>query len=119
MSVDFKTLKSKVGIDDVAYKLGYRINKAAGLGRYIEMMLPDGSDKIVIKNPQDKAHQTYFRHNGQKGGDVVSFVLENLNQFNHRSSNQWAAVTETLADFSQTYIEETSRFLAYLYRRNK
>lgn len=75
MSVDFKTLKSKVGIDDVAYKLGYRINKAAGLGRYIEMMLPDESDKIVIKNPQDKAHQTYFRHHGQKGGDVVSFVL--------------------------------------------
>lgn len=112
MSVDFKTLKSKVGIDDVAYKLGYRINKAAGLGRYIEMMLPDGSDKIVIKNPQDKAHQTYFRHNGQKGGDVVSFVLEHLNQFNHRSSNQWAAVTEILADFSQTYIEETSKYIA-------
>lgn len=111
MSVDFKTLKSKVGIDDVAYKLGYRINKAAGLGRYIEMMLPDGSDKIVIKNPQDKAHQTYFRHNGQKGGDVVSFVLEHLNQFNHRSSNQWAAVTEVLADFSHTYIEETSKYI--------
>ena len=31
--VDFKTLKDKVGIDDVAYSLGYRVNRKAGVGK--------------------------------------------------------------------------------------
>lgn len=111
MNVDFKTLKAKVGIDEVAYSLGYRIDKNKGLGRYIEMALPDGSDKIVIKNPQDKAQQLYFRHNGQKGGDVVSFVLENLHRFPHRSDNRWAAVTEILADFSGTPVADRNQYM--------
>lgn len=110
MIIDFKTLKAKVGIDDVAYKLGYRVDKRAGLGRYIEMVSPEG-DKIVVKNPHDKVHQTYFRHNGQKGGDVISFVMEHLNDFHHRATNQWEAVTEILADISNTYIDESRKYL--------
>ena len=39
--VDFKALKEKVGIDDVAYSLGYRINRKAGVGKYVEMALYD------------------------------------------------------------------------------
>ena len=62
---DFKTLKERVGIDDAAYDLGYRVNRQAGVGRFIEMVLPDGSgghtDSIVISNPKDKAAQYYFR----------------------------------------------------------
>ena len=34
--MDFKALKSKVGIDDIAISLGYQIDRKAGLGRYIE-----------------------------------------------------------------------------------
>ena len=41
--VDFKALKSKVGIDDVAYSLGYQVDRKAGLGRYVEFVLPDGT----------------------------------------------------------------------------
>ena len=31
--VNFKDLKAKVGIDDVAYALGYRLDRKAGVGR--------------------------------------------------------------------------------------
>ena len=34
--VSFKDLKRQVGIDDVAFHLGYRLNRHAGVGRYIE-----------------------------------------------------------------------------------
>ena len=33
--VNFKDLKAKVGIDDVAYALGYRLDRKAGVGRYM------------------------------------------------------------------------------------
>ena len=34
--VNFKELKSRVGVTDVAYALGYRLDRKAGVGRYIE-----------------------------------------------------------------------------------
>ena len=46
--VDFKALKSKVGIDDVAYSLGYQVDRKAGLGRYVEFVLPDGTGKATL-----------------------------------------------------------------------
>lgn len=111
MKVDFKELKSKVGIDDVAYKLGYLIDKKAGLGRYVEMVHPTSSDKIVIKNPQDKANQTYFRRDARKGGDVISFIQENLTALGQAGENQWEAVVSVLADFSNTYIQVSKKYL--------
>lgn len=36
----FKALKEKVGVDDIAYSLGYRLKREAGVGKYIEMALP-------------------------------------------------------------------------------
>ena len=62
--VNFKDLKAKVGIDDVAYTLGYRLDRKAGVGRYIEMVLGDGKEKqdsLVISHSQDKAAQRFFR----------------------------------------------------------
>ena len=44
--VNFKELKSRVGVDDVAYALGYRLDRQAGVGRYIELVLGLGT-----KNP--------------------------------------------------------------------
>ena len=58
--VNFKDLKSKVGIDDVAYTLGYRLDRKAGVGRYIELVLGDGREKrdtLIVCHPQDKASQ--------------------------------------------------------------
>lgn len=100
--INFKEMKSKVGIDDVAYHLGYRIDKKAGLGRYIEMVEPTTNDRIIIKNPQDKASQTFFRRDGQRGGDVISFIKSNLSKLGHYSPNQWESVVCVLADFSNT-----------------
>lgn len=109
--IDFKEMKSKVGIDDVAYHLGYRINKEAGLGKYIEMMNPTTEDKIIIKNPQDKAAQTYFKRDGNKGGDVITFIQAHLSELGQAGKNQWTAVVKVLADFSNTCIEESHKYL--------
>lgn len=45
----FKALKEKVGVDDIAYSLGYRLKREAGVGKYIEMALPDG--RVVTLTP--------------------------------------------------------------------
>lgn len=31
--VNFREMKSRVGIDDIAYALGYRLDRKAGVGR--------------------------------------------------------------------------------------
>ena len=109
---DFKALKERVGIDDVAYSLGYRINRAAGIGRFIEMILPDGNgghtDSIVIRNPQDKAGQFYFRHNGFGKGDVIAFIQENINRFNETGKNQWEIVGKVLKKLANEPVPEIS-----------
>jgi len=99
-TVNFKDLKTKVGVDDIAYYLGYRLDRSAGVGRYIEMVLPDTTghkDKLIIKNPKEKAAQTYFRRNGAKGGDVVSLIRENLNSFHESGRNEWEIIGKVMA----------------------
>lgn len=98
----FSELKSKVGIDDVAHSLGYRLDKKAGVGKYIELVLGDPrnpSDKIVVRNSPDKSQQFFFRRDGSKG-DVVSFIKENLGAFNVSGSNEWTRVANVLANLA-------------------
>ena len=100
--VSFKELKSRVGVDDIAFSLGYRIDKKAGVGRYMELVLGDPnnpSDKIVVKNSPDKSQQFYFRRDGSKG-DVVGFIKENLNSFAVSGSNDWIKVLNVLIKHS-------------------
>ena len=110
--VDFKGLKEKVGIDDIAYSLGYRINRKAGVGKYIEMALLDNrgthTDSIVIRHPKDKASQSYFRHNGRGGGDVVAFIMENLGSFSDSGINEWDKLGHILTRFANEPVEETA-----------
>ena len=84
--VSFKDLKRQVGIDDVAFHLGYKLNRHAGVGRYIELVLPDSHggklDTIIISHPKEKELQRYFHRNGNAKGDVVNFISENLYHFN-------------------------------------
>lgn len=83
-NVVFNDLKSKVGVIDVALAIGYRLNKKAGLGNYVEMVLTvDGvkKDTIIVKNSQNKASQIFFRRDGSKG-DVIALIKENLTSFN-------------------------------------
>lgn len=100
--VDFKALKARVGIDDVAYSLGYRLDRKAGVGRYIELVLGEGRerrDTIIVSRPQDKAKQTFFRRDGSKG-DVVTFIRENLNAFVVTGKDDWQKTAKVLARFA-------------------
>ena len=110
--VDFKELKEKVGIDDIAYSLGYRINRKAGVGKYIEMALLDNrgnhTDSIVIRHPKDKGSQSYFRHNGRGGGDVVAFIMENLGSFSDSGINEWDKLGHIMTRFANEPVEETA-----------
>lgn len=45
--VNFKELKARVGVTDVAYALGYRLDRKAGVGRYIELVLGDGRENVT------------------------------------------------------------------------
>lgn len=108
-TVNFKDLKAKVGVDDIAYYLGYRLDRSAGVGRYIEMVLPDitgHKDKLIIKNPKEKASQTYFRRNGAKGGDVVSLIRENINSFHESGRNEWEIIGKVMARFANEPIPD-------------
>lgn len=108
---DFRTLKTKVGIDDIAASLGYIINRRAGIGRYIEMVLPDGkgnkSDCIIISRPGivfadrgDKSQQRYFRRDGNRPGDVISFIEENASHFGINNANKWETIGEILSKYA-------------------
>lgn len=107
--IDFKALKSKVGIDDVAYSLGYQVDRKAGLGRYVEFVLPDGAggrkDTIIVSHLNDKAQQTFFRRNGQRG-DVINFIQENAGSFGISRRNNWDLISKVMAKFANEPIEE-------------
>ena len=102
--VSFQEMKPRVGIGDVAFSLGYKLNRQAGVGRYIELVLPDGRgeklDTIIISHPQEKDRQRYFHRNSGKRGDVVDFIGENLSRFNKFGRNQWEVIGKVLADFA-------------------
>lgn len=112
-SVDFKTLKSRVGIDDIALSLGYRLNRRAGLGRYIELMLPDGQggkkDTIVISHPREKGKQTFFRRSDGHNGDVINFILENKSSLGVSGKNDWDIVSQVLSKFANEPLPENIR----------
>ena len=100
--INFKELKSRVGVDDVAYSLGYRLDRKAGVGKYIELVLGDGRDRrdtIIVSNRRDKASQVYFRRDGSKG-DVITFIKENLNSFIVSGKDDWQKVAKVMARFA-------------------
>lgn len=107
---DFKALKEKVGIDDIAYSLGYRVNRLAGVGKFVEMCLTDGNgkhiDTIVIRNPKDKAGQSFFRHNAMGKGDVINFIKENIDSFHEQGRNQWEKIANILRKFANEPIPD-------------
>lgn len=100
--VNFKNLKSRVGVDDIAYALGYRLDRKAGVGKYIELVLGDGAnrrDTIIVSNPRDKAAQTFFRRDGSKG-DVVTLIRENLGSFFVTGKDEWQKIAKLMARFA-------------------
>ena len=92
MFEDYKTFKEKVGVDDVASYLGYKLDRKAGVGKYVEYNIRDGrghkTDSIIISHPNDKSSQTYFHRNGANGGDAISLIRENINSFGVTGSSE-------------------------------
>ncbi|MCM1337684.1 MAG: toprim domain-containing protein [Candidatus Amulumruptor caecigallinarius] len=102
MKRELRELKSRVGVTDVALHLGYRVDKRAGIGRYVEMVLGAAagiSDRIIISHPNDRTNQTYFRRDGSRG-DAATLVKENLGAFNARGRSDWEKVLNVLADMA-------------------
>ena len=100
--VNFKELKSRVGVDDVAFSLGYRVDRKAGVGKYIELVLGDSQnrqDTLIVSNRRDKTSQTFFRRDGSKG-DVVTLIRENLDRFVVSGENEWQKVAKVMARFA-------------------
>lgn len=100
--VNFKQLKSRVGIEEVAYSLGYRVDRKAGVGRYFEMVLGDSNrkvDTIIVRNSPNKEMQSFFRRDGSKG-DVITLIRENLNSFFVDGKDDWQKVAKVMARFA-------------------
>lgn len=100
--VNFKELKARVGVTDVAYALGYRLDRKAGVGRYIELVLGDGREKrdtLIVSHPNNRASQTFFRRNGSKG-DVLTLIRENLDAFLVSGKDEWQKVAKVMARFA-------------------
>lgn len=118
---DFKQLKRMVSVADVAASLGYRIDRKAGLGSYIEMFAGDErnpSDRIIIKNTPSKEMQTYFRRSGGKG-DVLEFVRENLSQFYSAGASEWERVGSVMARMANLPVVEHKEVAAARERREQ
>ena len=92
MFEEYKAFKEKVGVDDVAAYLGYKLDRKAGVGKYVEYNIRDGRgrkiDSIVISHPGDKSSQTYFHRNGASGGDAISLIKANINSFGVTGSSE-------------------------------
>lgn len=100
--ISFPELKEKVGINDVAFSLGYHLNRKAGVGKYYELVLGPVNnpiDTIIIRKTESKSQQTFFRRNGSKG-DVITLIKENLNSFNVEGKNDWIKVANVLRQFA-------------------
>lgn len=114
--VNFKELKARVGVDDVAYALGYRLDRKAGIGKYVEMVLGNGKDKrdtLIISHPSDKSSQTFFRRDGSRG-DVVTLIRENLHTFLVSGKDEWQKVAKVLARFANMPEPEYREDLEYI-----
>ena len=106
MNDKYTTFKAKVGIDEIASYLGYKLDRRAGVGRYIEMCLRDGAgrktDSLIISHPNDKSSQTYFHRNGSSGGDVISLIKENLNAFGVVGDTEYDMIDAVIDKFTGT-----------------
>ena len=114
--VNFKELKMRVGVTDVAYALGYRLDRKAGVGRYVELVSGDGREKrdtLIVSHPNDRASQTFFRRDGSKG-DVLTLIRENLNTFLVTGKDEWQKVAKVMARFANMPEPEYNDDLEYV-----
>lgn len=96
--IDFQKTKKKFGIDDVAYSLGYRLNRKKGVGNFFELVLGPADnpiDVILVKNESDKEKQFYFKRDETKG-DLIHFIKSNLDSFKVEGANDWVKLLNVI-----------------------
>lgn len=101
----FDDLKQKVTIQEVASRLGYKINPKAGMhGSYLEMQFFAGNgdkvDTIVIRKGRNGNTDSYFHRSSGTGGSVIDFVKENTRALGFNSGNTWKDVFSAFALFT-------------------
>lgn len=103
-NLTFQELKSKVSIIDVATYLGYQLDKSKGV-KYPSYVLSAGKDevdRIYITNPTNNSTQGFWRRSSTKGGDVISFVREQIERFNVSGYNDIDRVNTVLHNFANS-----------------
>lgn len=104
----WQEIKSNLSIVRVASRLGYQVDRKAGInGEYLEMKLMgnDGHklDTIVIgKVTERRQHETYFHRNGSKGGSVIDFIKENFHQLGYTGAEGNKDVIKVYHNFMGT-----------------
>ena len=101
--LNFRELKDRVSVIQVALELGYTLDRSKGNTQPSFVLKGgDGSvqDRIYVKNPKNPSIQGYWRRdNGiNSKGDVIGFVKENLNSFPeaHGARNEIDAINKVL-----------------------
>jgi hypothetical protein len=99
----FDEYKSKVSIIQVAEDLGYRLDQSKGkITPTYKLFDNNGNktDEIIIKNPLNSNQQHYYDRN-HKGGDLISFVKNHINdfpQFSHQS--EYVKINQILGHYA-------------------
>lgn len=103
-NLSYKELKQRVSIIDVATYLGYQLDKSKGV-KYPSYVLSAGKDevdRIYITNPTNNSTQGFWRRSSTKGGDVISFVREQIERFNVSGYNDIDRVNTVLHNFANS-----------------
>lgn len=103
----FEEYKEKVSIAQVAEAIGFEFDKSKGKTQptYTRGTEEQGNkEQIVIRNPNDLPNQHYFDRN-YKGGDVINFIKEHLNEFSQfiqgQPKNDYVKINMVLSHFAE------------------
>ena len=110
----YKFYRSKISIQEVAYELGYRIDKSKGKNTpSFVLMNQNGkeTDRIYINHPNNLENSIFWRRNPGPGrqayGDVVAFIRENINCFTEAAGarNEIDAVNKVCQRMSNSVVD--------------
>lgn len=102
----FDEYKAKVSIAQVAEAIGFEFDKSKGKTQptYTRTDEQGNKEQIVIRNPNDFTNQHYFDRN-YKGGDVINFIKEHLNEFSQfiqgQPKNDYVKINMVLSHFAE------------------
>lgn len=103
---NYKDLKAKVGIIDIAASLGYEVRITPGRNntrkwtRMVRCADNKVVDSIVVSNADSKADQYFIRESSQDRGDVIAFVRNHINELDKSEGSEWKRVGNVLSQFA-------------------